>query len=179
MELNNLPQPENISIQPEKKKKIFFPILISVLITAIVVGSGVYYWQQVVKRVLVFTMERKISDLTASDRLNRAVIQECIKETDYMAKAINQQSVCQQNTCEDSDSKEKDNGIYVRGDVFYKYINKDGSQVSAGMSDQCSDDNTQVIEMLCSEIPEKTGDFVPIKEIYNCPKGCQNGACNK
>jgi len=76
-------------------------------------------------------------------------------------------------TCSDSDLSKRNYAIYEKGSVTF--LDKDG--VTNVINDECNGSGTQVNEMYCYEAPIKSKNFLPGKKVYNCSKGCKNGAC--
>lgn len=80
---------------------------------------------------------------------------------------------CITTTCVDSDVNEKPKDIYIKGYVIYT----DENGVSTRINDECTGTLNQVNEMWCYESPLGTGNYVPGRRVYDCPKGCFDGAC--
>lgn len=83
--------------------------------------------------------------------------------------------VCLMKTCVDSDVNEKPNDIYIKGKVTY--TNEQG--VSTVVNDECTGSNLQLHELWCYEMPEGSGNYVQGDMVYDCPRGCLDGACIK
>lgn len=93
---------------------------------------------------------------------------------DQVAEEKNNQKKIK-TVCVDSDVNEKPNDIYIKGSVAYQ--NEQGEEITA--IDECTGSKKQVSEMWCYESPAGSGKFVNGQMIYNCPKGCLDGACKK
>jgi len=78
-------------------------------------------------------------------------------------------------TCVDSDVNEKPDDIYIKGSVTYT----DENGISTTIYDECTGSKIQVNEMWCYESPQGSTNYVQGRMIYNCPKGCLDGACIK
>lgn len=126
--------------------------LLTIVITAIVVGSGVYFWQ-----------ELKVDSI----KREKAAI-----EKTY-CKGTWKNGVCIIKTCVDADVNEKPDDIYIKSKVTFT----DDKGVSNTVYDECTGSNLQVQEMWCYESPAGTGNYVQGNMVYTCPKGCLDGAC--
>jgi len=78
-------------------------------------------------------------------------------------------------TCVDTDASD----IYTRGRVTYTYIDKNNTKQTNVAYDECNGSGTQLNEMWCYKTTDGSENFVPGRMVYNCPKGCVNGACKK
>lgn len=169
---NNPLLQSNPPVQQEDKNKVLFPILASVLITAVLVGGGMFFWQQNSFKKQVEALKVQVKDLEKI--ASEAAIQkeEIEKKT---CKGVWENGICVKSTCVDSDVNEKPNDIYVKGSVTY--TNESG--VETVVYDECTGSKAQVNEMWCYESPAGSGNYVQGKMVYNCPKGCLDGACIK
>lgn len=169
---NNPPLQSNPPIQQEDKNKVLFPILASVLITAVLVGGGMFFWQQNSFKKQVEALKVQVKDLEKIASEAATQKEEIEKKT---CKGVWKNGVCVKSTCVDSDVNEKPNDIYIKGTVTY--TNENG--VETVVSDECTGSKVQVNEMWCYESPAGSGNYVQGKMVYDCPKGCLDGACIK
>lgn len=79
--------------------------------------------------------------------------------------------VCKLNNCEYS----YPNNIYTKGFVIVGDYYKGIGQPTGTFYDECTSNNKQVAEVVCSGNPNDPYNMS--KAVYNCPKGCANGAC--
>lgn len=182
----NLSQQSSPPVQQENKNKAFLPILASVLVTAALVGSGMFFWQQnsYKKQALVLesqleqvrndntTLKSKFEDLEKVASEAAAEKEEIERKT---CKGVWKDGVCVRATCVDSDVNEKPDDIYIKGSVAYT----DENGVETVVYDECTGSKTQVNEMWCYESPAGSENYVQGRMVYNCAKGCLDGACIK
>lgn len=156
------------------------PIVILVsLITALVIGSGVYFWQQSQINSLKKTLQSENSELKSQiDKLvtEQDDLKQQIQEIEQKAcKGIWKNGVCIKSSCVDSDVNEKPSDIYIKGSVAFT----DENSISSTVYDECTGSKQQVNEMWCYENLSGSGNYVQGKMVYDCPKGCLDGACIK
>lgn len=150
-------------------------IVISVLLTAILVGGLVYFWQNQQNSKL----QKQITDLEATvtqeQNLKTQAETEKAELEERYCKGTWENGVCIIQTCIDSDVNEKPDDIYIKGSVTYT----DEYGVSNEVFDECSGSKEQVNEMWCYESPSGSGNYVQGKMVYDCENGCLDGACVK
>ena len=183
---DNLPQQSRPPIQQQKKNKIFLSILASVLLTAVLVGSGMFFWQQNNYKKQVSDLRNQLEQME-NDNLKLKSELEDLEKTALEAATAKEEierktckgfwkdGVCIKTTCVDSDVNEKPNDIYIKGNVTYT----DKNGVETVVYDECTPSKTQVNEMWCYEVPAGSGNYVPGKMVYDCANGCLDGACIK
>lgn len=166
----------------QPKNNVLLPVLISVLITAILIGGGVFFWQQSQIANFKNQNEKINADNTALktqiEKLQKIASEAAAQKEDIAkktCKGVWKNGVCVKPTCVDSDVNEKPNDIYIKGTVTYT----DANGVETVTNDTCTGSKTQVNEMWCYESPAGSGNLVQGTMTYNCPKGCLDGACIK
>jgi hypothetical protein len=178
-----------------------------VLFTAFIVGTGVFLWQETEKENLQDQLtesqdlfgKEKVSlqaDLGAcgtqltlaaeekealekqATNLTEQLVRDRASYVDLQKKCCKgawKDGVCMISTCIDSDVNEKPNDIYIKGSVTYT----DQNGIATTVYDECSGTNLQVNELWCYESPKGSGNYVQGRMVYDCPKGCLDGACLK
>ncbi len=157
---NNQPQQESPPIQQEKKSNTLWIVLAFVLLVVILVGGGIFLWQN---------NQKQIADL------NSQLEQLRNENTELEVKVEELEKTDPVGVCVDSDVNDKPDDIYIKGSVTYT----DENGVEREVDDECTGSKTQVNEMWCYESPAGSGSYVSGKMVYDCPKGCLDGACNK
>ena len=157
------------------KAKTLYLYVACILVTAVLVGGGTFFWQQnsYKKQALDNAMlKTRLEDLEKIASKADSEKEEIKRKT---CKGIWKDGVCVKSTCVDSDVNDKPDDIYIKGNVTY--TNENG--VETVVYDECSGPKIQVNEMWCYESPAGSGNYVPGKMVYNCEKGCLDGACIK
>lgn len=183
---DNAPLPSSLSIQQGKTNKALLPILVSVLITAVLAGGGMFFWQQNTYKKQVLDLENQLGQVRNDNTTLRAkmedlenVASEAAAEKEEIekkaCKGVWKDGVCVKSTCVDSDVNEKPDDIYIKGKVTYT----DENGVETIVYDECSGSKTQVNEMWCYESPAGSGNYVRGRMVYDCDNGCLDGACIK
>ncbi len=179
--------------QPINKSPKYLLVYVLVLLTAIVVGGGVFFLQQSTHqkmldqlkneniesaRILLemkaenAVLETKLGDLERIASAATAEKEEVEKKT---CKGLWKNGICVKSACVDSDVNEKPDDIKIKGTVTYT----DENGVATTVSDECTGSKLQVNEMWCYESPAGSGNYVQGSMITNCPNGCLDGACIK
>jgi len=152
------PTPE---ISQSNNKNIILPAIVIAFVVVVLLAGGIFFWQQNI-------IKKQTADLAA----------QIVEKEDIEKKTCSgtwQNGICVKSTCVDSDVNEKPDDIYVKGTVTYTKENG----IENVVNDECTGSNEQVNEMWCYESPAGSGNYVQGKMIYNCPKGCLDGACTK
>jgi Na+-transporting NADH:ubiquinone oxidoreductase subunit NqrC len=165
----NLSQQSNPPVQQENKNRTLLSILVSILATAILVGGGVFFWQQNSYKKQALDLEKQFEEIASEAAAEK---EEMEKKT---CKGVWKNGVCVKLTCVDSDVNEKPDDIYIKGNVAYT----DENGVETVVYDECTGSKTQVNEMWCYESPAGSENYVQGKMVYDCDKGCLDGACIK
>lgn len=194
------PQQNISSVETEKKKGILLPVVLSVLLSSLIVGSSVFFWQQTKMEKKIGALESQIEE-AKKDKTNlegqleqirndNAVLKERLDDlakttTEAIAekekieektcRGVWKNGVCLQSSCVDSDVNEKAEDIYIKGKVTYT----DENGLEKIFYDECSASKKQVNEGWCYESPAGSGNYVPGKKVYDCENGCLDGACVK
>lgn len=175
-----------LTAQQEKKTKAILPIIACVLVTAVLVGGGVFFWQQAIIKKQTSDLSNQLEQVRNDnselknklENLER-VVSEAVAEKEEIekktCKGVWKDGVCIQSTCIDSDVNEKPDDIYIKGNVIYT----DKNGVGITIYDECTGSKTQVNEMWCYESPTGSGNYVQGKMVYDCDNGCLDGACIK
>lgn len=95
---------------------------------------------------------------------NNVKVRNNVKEGDYDSQLL--------LLCTDSDEGVS-KPIYVQGLVIYR----DSRGDIKTRYDECTGSKKQVLEMQCIENPLGSGNYNLAAVVYNCPNGCENGAC--
>jgi len=185
-EQNYPPQDNHFSqpIQQKTKKNTLLLIFVSVFLTAILVGGGMFFLQQAMNNNLNSSLNQQLEQIQIENAQLRDKLEdleiaasEAIAEKEAIekktCKGIWQNGVCVQSTCIDSDVNEKPDDIYIKGYVTYT----DENGVETTVYDECTPSKTQVIEMWCYESPAGSGNYVAGRMVYDCENGCFDGAC--
>jgi cell division protein FtsB len=173
-------------VQQVVKNRALLFVIVSVLLTALLVGGGVYFWQQSVLREQTTDLTNQLDKAKSDNAILRAKLEDLEKSASEEAtekevvekkacKGIWKDGECTNLTCVDSDVNEKPDDIYIKGNVTY--MDEDG--VETVVYDECSGSKTQVNEMWCYESPAGSGNYVQGKMVYDCVNGCLDGACTK
>lgn len=168
-------------------------VVAAVILTAVVVGSDVFLLQQQSMKQAQEKLQTQINTLqndlqlmqTNRDEL-KAQIEQAVAEKEaaesekerierLACKGVWKNGVCVKSTCVDSDVNEKPKDIYIKGYV----TTTDENGISSTVYDECTDSKRQVNEMWCYESPAGSGNYVQGRLVYNCPRGCLDGACIK
>lgn len=150
-------------------------IVISVLLTAVLVGGLVYFWQNQQSTKLQKQIDSLETQVKQEQSLKTQAEKEKAELEERYCKGTWENGVCIIQTCIDSDVNEKPDDIYIKGSVTYT----DESGVSNEVFDECTGSKEQVNEMWCYESPSGSGNYVQGKMVYNCENGCLDGACVK
>lgn len=166
---------------------------VSIVITAIFVVGIMYFLQQYQISELrksfesqlksldleKQTLESRIKMLESSAKVAELAKAQAEAEMEDMAKktckGVWKNGICIKSTCVDSDINERPLDIYVKGNVVFT----DENGVETVVYDECSGSKLQVNEMWCYESPSGSGNYVQGREVYDCAKGCLDGACVK
>jgi len=157
----------NYHVQKPKNSRI--TIIIAVAIVLVLSGS-IYFWQKSVLQRVQKEMEERIVLLQQEVASAEKKVEDIEKKH---CKGVWENGVCLLLSCVDSDINEKPDDIFIKGSVTY--TNKEG--VTNTVYDECNGSKTQVNEMWCYESPKGSGNYVQGNMVYNCPKGCFDGAC--
>jgi subtilisin family serine protease len=191
-------QQDSAPVQKEKSKApLFIAILASVFTTALLVGGGVYYWQQSSFKKQTLDIKSQLEQVKSDNAAlvsklesDNAALVAKIEDLEKIAsgsaaekeaiekktcKGVWKNGICVKSTCVDSDVNEKPDDIYIKGSVTYT----DENGVETVVYDECTGSKTQVNEMWCYESPAGSGNYVQGKMVYNCTKGCLDGKCTK
>jgi len=173
-------------VQRKEKNKLFLLILVSVLLTNVFVGSGVFFWQKNSFKKQISDLGNQLEQMKNDNMTLRAQIEDLERAVSEAAtqkeeiekktcKGVWKNGICVELTCVDSDVNEKPNDIYIKGSVTYT----DENGVENTVYDECTGSKMQVNEMWCYESPAGSGNYVQGKMVYDCEKGCLDGACIK
>lgn len=196
----NQTQQDPALIKKEKNSKTLLVVLVSVLLTTLLVGGGVFFGQQSVLnektadlnyqleqlrndniqlRTILEELEKTVIDTTVQNEELEKEASEATAEKEEIeektCKGVWVNGVCVKSTCVDSDVNEKPDDIYIKGNVTYT----DENGVETVVYDECTGSKIQVNEMWCYESPSGSGNYVQGKMVYDCEKGCLDGACIK
>ena len=182
----NQPQQDIPPAQQEKKTKIFLPLLVSVLLTAVLIGGGMFFWQQNALNKQASDLKSQLEQAkndnaalkTRLEDLEKVASEAATKKEEIeekTCKGVWKNGVCVKSTCVDSDVNEKPDDVYIKGNATYT----DENGVETIVYDECTGSKTQVNEMWCYESPAGSGNYVQGKMVHNCEKSCLDGACIK
>lgn len=169
------PQSNNHPTQQVNKNITLFPILITFLITTLIVGSGVFYWQQYIFKNQIADLKTQLEEIDQLKEENGRLETNLEEIGEKTCTGVWQNGICIKSTCVDSDVNEKPDDIYIKGTVTYT----DENGVETVVSDECTGSKEQVNEMWCYESPSGSKNYVQGKMVYNCTNGCLDGACLK
>ena len=150
-----------------------------ILFSAFIVGTGVFLWQESEKETLQDQLAKEKAVIETDLSACRTQLSLADKEKEDLSKKYCKgnwkDGVCIMASCVDSDVNEKPNDIYIKGSVTYS----DQNGIATTVYDECSGTNQQVNELWCYESPKGSGNYVQGRMVYDCPKGCLDGACLK
>lgn len=162
-------------------------LVLGLLLVAAIGGTGgTFWWSQETLKKANAEHDKKLSDIngqlqTATSELNdlKTQLTEVRTQKEELEKkhclGVWKDGACKLRTCVDSDGTETNSGfIFIPGTVTYS----DDNGEPATLNDECTQNRKQVIELYCIESPERSGNLVYDKKIYDCPsKKCVEGAC--
>lgn len=179
------------STPKSSKSKHTLILVVASVLTALVVGIGVYLWMDNSNKNAIAGLEKQVDTLTSSveqtktenDGLKQQVeslggeISEVTSEKEEIEEktctGVWKNGICVKSTCVDSDVNEKPDDIYIKGNVTYT----DDNGVETVVSDSCTGSKEQVNETWCYESPEGSGNYVQGTQVTDCDNGCLDGAC--
>lgn len=133
---------------PEKRTIEYAVIGAMVLLTLFVVGTYIFWWE---------TLE--VAQEKIMDENQGYNIEDDVDSDDPEAPFY----------CQDTDSFD----LYSRGEVQFSSDDVDETYI-----DFCDDDGMHVHEWLCESIAlDRNNASMPENKFYDCPFGCENGAC--
>jgi hypothetical protein len=183
---NPIPQQNDTVKIPANGSKTTILVAASILLAVVLTGGAVFVWQQYEGNKTRDIFNKQLDAINSSNQ-NLVKQLEILKESAQKAeseaediakktcKGVWKNVVCVKATCVDSDVNEKPQDIYIKGNVVF--TNEDG--VDTTVYDECTGSKQQVNEMWCYESPSGSGNYVQGRMVYNCPKGCLDGACTK
>lgn len=174
--------------QPRASNNLAAPYIVTALVSgilsALIIGGGVFYWQRDVAKQQTEILTKQIEVMRKENQLIKSqitVLQKAKTEANVQKEAIEKltckgtwkNGICLKSTCIDSDVNEKPEDIYIKGSVTF--TNENG--VETVVRDECTGSQFQVNEMWCYESPSGSGNYVQGSQVNRCPKGCLDGAC--
>lgn len=143
-----------------------------------VILFGFLVWQNISYRTRISQLQQQLVELEIAlnqteQKVNNLTIEKQALEKKCSLLTPTPTWVPVNTGCVDSDANEAENGIYVRGYTTYINVRKGESIVY----DECSGSKRQVNERYCYKVTRD--DYAPAVKVYDCPQGCENGACVK
>lgn len=162
----------HVQQQPMVTSKSSLPVVVvTIILTAIVVGVGVFLWQNQQYQQQIGQMQDQLENVVQESEEAQKDLEEKVSMLEQQLYELD--ATPQNKTCLDSDVNEKPDDIYIKGSVTF--TDSQGNETS--VFDECTGSKTQVNEMWCYESPAGSGDYVQGKMVYDCKNGCLDGAC--
>ena len=159
---------------PQKRPSSLLAVIFSMLITALIVGGGIYYWQNSIALDYQKGLEEAQQQIVLlSEKINeieqdKADIEQAKLDLEEKnCKGVWENKECIMSTCRDSDGDRAPDDIYIKGEVTY--MDKNGNYVTSW--DECTGTDIGILENWCN------GDSYGGRRGSTCVNGCTDGAC--